>query len=161
MLQTHYPDRRRTARNRPGGRDPLPAGSGHSPPWRGSADRRRPPRAARRRRTRCARCLVIAVLAAVRRPEPEELVAVAEVDDLLGPPVALVAAVLLQAERREQLAVERERPLDVRHGQVDVVNPACWHCLLLSNRAMTFSTGAAPGSPPVRGHRRAAPARRA
>jgi hypothetical protein len=66
---------------------------------------------------------VVPMLAAVRTRQAEELVAVAEVHDLLGAPVGRVARVLLEAERAEKPQIEGDRPVDVADGEVDVMAP--------------------------------------
>ena len=67
---------------------------------------------------------VVAVLARIRLPQPELLVRPAEVDDLLGSPVARKPRFLTKAERAEDREIEGERPLNVANRQVDVMDRA-------------------------------------
>ena len=68
--------------------------------------------------------VVVLVLTAVRLPEPQVLVAEAEVDDLLSAAVGRIAHFLVQAEWPEHCQIEGERSLDVAYCEVDVMNRA-------------------------------------
>jgi hypothetical protein len=77
--------------------------------------------------------VVVVVLPAVRRPEAQQGVAEAEVDDLFGAAVTRVALELLEARRPEHGEIEGKRPLDIAHGEINVVNPAGRHYDSFSN----------------------------
>ena len=71
--------------------------------------------------------LVVAVGAAIRRPDPDPRVPELEVDDLLGPSVGVEPRVLAEAERAEDGVVEGQRSIDVGDGQVHVLDPDTGH----------------------------------
>ncbi len=50
-----------------------------------------------------------------------------EVDDVLRASVGRIPDLLGPSERPEKVAIEGERPLNVRDGEINVVNAACWH----------------------------------
>jgi hypothetical protein len=56
---------------------------------------------------------VVTVLAAVRRPDAQELLPEPQIDDLLGAAIARNARILLEPERSEESEVERKRAFDV------------------------------------------------
>ena len=66
--------------------------------------------------------VVVRVVAAVGRAQPEVLLAEAEVDDVLRTAVAGEEDVSLEPERAEDLEVERDRALDVADAEVDVLD---------------------------------------
>ena len=68
--------------------------------------------------------VVIRVCAAVGLPqsEPSAVVRVDQVDDLLGAALRGVADLLGQAERAKEFAVEPQRRLDIRDGEIDVMD---------------------------------------
>ena len=89
--------------------------------------RRRPPRGCRRRRQGVRSRLRSSGRCPDRLPQPELLVRPAEVDDLLGSPVARKPRFLTKAERPEDREIEGERPLDVANREVDVMDRAGRH----------------------------------
>jgi hypothetical protein len=70
---------------------------------------------------------VVAMCAAVGGTEPDPFVSEAQIDDLLGAPVGRIALLLLQAKGPQEVHVERERPIDIADGEVDVLNSAAGH----------------------------------
>jgi hypothetical protein len=75
--------------------------------------------------------VVVAVSSAVGLPKAEKLLAHAQVDDLLRPAIARIAAVHRRAERAEHGEVERRRALDVADREIDVVDGLERHLTLL------------------------------
>jgi len=70
---------------------------------------------------------VVAVLATVRRPQPELRYADTQVDNLLATAVARIARSLREPERAEHATVELERALDVADRKIDVVQAGDRH----------------------------------
>jgi hypothetical protein len=68
--------------------------------------------------------VVVAVLAAIGRSQPEVLLAELEVDDFFGAAVSLLADVFFQPERCQELRVESQRALDVADAEIDVLDAA-------------------------------------
>ena len=63
---------------------------------------------------------------------PSAVVRVNQVDDLLGAAVGGIANLLGQPERRQKVEVEGQRRVDVRNGEVDVVDASGCHLMPLS-----------------------------
>src|SRR4051795_12283801 len=71
--------------------------------------------------------LVVAVLAAVCRPDAQELLPEPQIDDLLRAAIARNARILLEPERAEESDVKRKRAFDVAHRQVEVMDSLSGH----------------------------------
>jgi hypothetical protein len=68
--------------------------------------------------------VVVAVVAAIGRSQPEVLLAELEVDDFFGAAVSLLADVFFQPERCQELRIESQRALDVADAEIDVLDAA-------------------------------------